>query len=374
MPKYFAPLILTILSFLSFAAQGQTQAELEQLKQELESLQNELNSYRGQFDLVEQQLQAQELQLAQNHREIFNAERSIAASEDLLSGLIGRLNRLESERQEQERYLREEIAAIYRSGGQEPLKLILNQEDPALFGRMLHYYRNLADNRQAKIDQYLETSEALKQTEISRLQEIQYQTGLLANLNSARASLQNNLDERENLLVQLEDSIANTQQEITANQANRERLETLVRNIAVTMAEISLEPEQIPFIEIRGQCRWPAEGELLAPFGSVRTGSIRWDGVMIQSEMGAPVRSVHNGRVVFSDYLRGYGLLVIIDHNDEYLTLYGHNQSLFVETGDSVLPQQMIAQVGNSGGQRDPGLYFEIRKDGEPTNPTSWCN
>ena len=112
---------------------------------------------------------------------------------------------------------------------------------------------------------------------------------------------------------------------------------------------------------------------MLASFGSLRTGNIRWDGVMIESSMGDPVRSVHSGRVVFSDYLRGYGLLIIVDHDDGYLTLYGHNQSLFVEAGDWVQPEQMIAQVGNSGGQRDAGLYFEIRKDGEPTNPASWC-
>lgn len=371
MSKY---LLFLILFISSFAAQCQTEAELEQLKRELQNLQNELNDYRGQVNQVEQQLQEQELLLAQNHREIFNTERSLAASEDLLSGLIGRRERLEVERQQQETHLREEIAAIYRSGGQEPLKLILNQEDPALFGRMLRYYRSLADNRRVKIDQYLETAEALKQTEISQAQELKYQEGLLANLNSAQISLQNRLNERENLLNQLENSIANTQEEIAANQANRERLEALVRDIAVTMAEISLEQEQIPFTEIRGQCHWPAQGKLKSSFGSARTGSIRWDGVMIESDMGAPVRAIHNGRVVFSDYLRGYGLLVIIDHNDNYLTLYGHNQSLFVEAGDWVAPEQMIAQVGNSGGQRDPGLYFEIRKDGEPTNPASWCN
>ena len=371
MPKYLFSLILILLSS---TAQSQTEAELEELRRELVTLQNELNNYRGQVNEVEDQLQEQELLLAQNHREIFNTERSIEASEDLLSNLVDRLDSLEGDRRRQEASLRREIAAIYRGGGQEPLKLILNQEDPALFGRMLHYYSSMAENRKSKIDQYLETSEALKQTEISRLQELEYQQGLLGNLNTARLSLQNHQAERENLLQRLENSIANTQQEIEENQANRERLETLVRNIAVTMAEIALEPEQIPFTEIRGQCSWPAEGNLQSSFGSVRTGSIRWDGVMIGSEMGEPVRSIHNGRVVFSDYLRGYGLLVIIDHNDDYLTLYGHNQSLFVEAGDWVQPRQMIAQVGNSGGHRDPGLYFEIRKDGEPTNPANWCN
>ena len=139
------------------------------------------------------------------------------------------------------------------------------------------------------------------------------------------------------------------------------------------MAELDAQGDQRPFIEIQGECEWPTQGRPIASFGSLRTGSIRWDGVMIESEMGNTVRAIHNGRVVFSDYLRGYGLLIIVDHNDGYLTLYGHNQSLFVEAGDWVLPQQMIAQVGNSGGQQNAALYFEIRKDGEPTNPENWC-
>lgn len=366
-------IICLFILCLSLAAQSQNQAELDQLKQELEALQTDLNSYRGQFDQVEQQLQEQELLLAQNHRQIFNAERSIEASEDLLSSLNDRLERLQAERIQQEQSLRQEIAAIYRSGGQEPLKLILNQETPDLFERMLNYYGRLAASRQEKISQYIQTSESLRETEISRINELQYQENLLSELNGARISLQNRLAERERLLDQLEDSIANTQEEIATNQANRERLESLVRNITLSMAEMNLQPNQIPFTEIRGQCSWPAEGNMQASFGSVRTGSIRWNGVMIGSDMGSPVRSIHNGRVVFSDYLRGYGLLIIIDHDDDYLTLYGHNQSLFVEVGDWVQPQQMIAQVGNSGGQRDPGLYFEIRKDGQPTNPASWC-
>jgi septal ring factor EnvC (AmiA/AmiB activator) len=367
--KFYTCLLLCILSF---SALSQTDEKLDQLLREIEKLQTELNSYRGQVDQVEQQLQEQELLLAQNHRQIFNTERAIVASEGLLGGLLDRLDQLKSQRYEQEQQLRQEITVLYRSGRQEPLKLILNQQNPAVFGRMLHYYQALAENRQAKIDEYLDTAEALKQTEISRAEELRYQEQLLVNLNGARSSLENQFAERERLLASLEGSIATTQEEIAANQANRERLETLVRNIT-TMTELSMLTDQRPFSEIQGQCKWPTQGRILASFGSLRTGNIRWDGMMIVSSMGNPVLSVHTGRVVFSDYLRGYGLLVIVDHDDGYLTLYGHNQTLFVEAGDWVQSEQMIARVGNSGGQRDAVLYFEIRKNGEPTNPANWC-
>ena len=364
------------LSLLLASVSGYAQnrdAELNRLLVELDKLQEALNNYQGQVNHAEAQLREQELLLAQNHREIFNTERSIAASEDLLAGMLGRLEELEALKDLQEQQLREEIASLYRSGGREPLKLLLNQEDPATFGRMLYYYQSLAANRQSKIDEYLQTSQALEQTEISRIEELSYQRQLLASLSDSQRALETRFAERERILSDLENSIADTQAEIVANQENRARLETLVRNITATMAELRVEADQRSFSEIRGECQWPAQGEMVTSFGSARTGSIRWDGVMIESEMGDSVRAIHNGRVVFSDYLRGYGLLVILDHDEGYLTLYGHNQSLFVETGDWVLPQQMIAQVGNSGGQRDAGLYFEIRKDGEPTNPASWC-
>ena len=366
-------LVFLVFSLIGLNTHAQTQTELDRVLRELDQLQEELNSYQGQVHAVEAQLQEQELLLAQNYREIFNTERSIAASEDLLSGLIERLGELELSKKEQEKQLQLEIATLYQSSGQEPLKILLNQEDPAVFDRMLYYYQAIAANRQQQIDQYLQTAKNLEQSEIARIEELDRQKQLLTTLSAARASLETRLANREKTLSELEDSIASTQEEIAANQANRERLERLVRSITTTMAELNIQEDQRPFIEIQGECNWPTQGRTIASFGSLRTGSIRWDGVMIESDMGNAVRSIHNGRVVFSDYLRGYGLLVIVDHDEGYLTLYGHNQSLFVDAGDWVSSQQMIAQVGNSGGQRSAALYFEIRKDGEPTNPADWC-
>lgn len=362
-----------IFSLISVSASAQTQMELDQLLLELDQLQEELNSYQGQVSATEAQLQEQELLLAQNYHEIFNLEGSIADSENTLSELIEKLNGLELKKKEQEKRLQVEIAAIYQNSSQGPLKILLNQEDPVMFSRMLYYYQSIAANRQQQIDQYLQTTKDLEQTENARLDELARQRQLLFSLVSARGELETRLKNRRETLSELENSIASTQEEIAANQANRERLETLVRSITTTMAELDAQGDQRPFIEIQGECEWPTQGRPIASFGSLRTGSIRWDGVMIESEMGNTVRAIHNGRVVFSDYLRGYGLLIIVDHNDGYLTLYGHNQSLFVEAGDWVLPQQMIAQVGNSGGQQNAALYFEIRKDGEPTNPENWC-
>jgi septal ring factor EnvC (AmiA/AmiB activator) len=125
----------------------------------------------------------------------------------------------------------------------------------------------------------------------------------------------------------------------------------------------------------RGKLPWPVNGRLIAKFGTARGGDSRssWDGVMISAAAGSPVKAVHDGRVVFADWLRGAGLLVILDHGDGYLTLYGHNQSLLKNAGELVKAGEAISTVGNSGGQETPALYFAIRQQGRPTNPVQWC-
>ncbi len=355
---------------------GQTEAELEQLRQTISRLQTELNQYRGEFAEAEQGVQQQEMRMAENHREIINAERSLDASAALISQLEQRAGELRSALEGQQQRLQHELLLAYRGGANEPLKLLLNQEGGSDTGRMLYYYRALLGSRTRTIQSYEETLASIGRNRESQQQEREYRSGLLASLNQSRNALRQSQAERETLLNQLEQSIAETEQQLAARIADRERLRTLLDSISEQMQELELELEtnRTAFSDIRGQCSLPADGNLAARFGTTRTGSLNWDGVLIESQMGTSVNAVHNGRVVFADYLRGYGLLVILDHGEQYLTLYGHNQSLFVESGDWVLPGQQIAQVGISGGLREPALYFEIRQQGEAINPLNWCS
>jgi septal ring factor EnvC (AmiA/AmiB activator) len=128
-----------------------------------------------------------------------------------------------------------------------------------------------------------------------------------------------------------------------------------------------------PFVNRKGQMTWPTDGRLLRKFGESKAdGRLRWDGVLLATGAGSEVLAVHHGRVVYSDWLPGMGLLVVLEHGDGYLTLYGHNQDLIMEVGEWVTPGTVIAHVGDSGGQPVPGLYFEIRKNGSPVNPSHW--
>lgn len=368
-------LLLLLIILFSAVVQGQqaSEAQLEELRHQLDALREELNRYQGEHEGIQQQLQQEELELARLHREIFNTERSIANSHNVSDALAHEAEDLELLSQKQEARVRRELAAIYRSGPQEPIKLLLNQEDPANFSLMLGYYQRVLSLRQEKIVQYRVTMEELEQNRLARQEEQVRLQGLLARLDEQSSDLEISTDRRQATLASLNTEIANTEQLIASKEADQRRLEQLIDNIARRAEELSLPSSVTPFSDIKGNCKWPADGRIVGRFGQPRTGSLRWNGVQIAAVNGADVSAVHHGRVLFADYLRGYGLLVIIDHDDGYLTLYGHNQYLYVEPGDWVQTGQSIARVGDTGGQEEAGLYFEIRQQGKPTNPANWC-
>jgi len=368
-------LLLLMLVLVPLGSYGQqaSEAQLQELRQQLGELREGLNRYQGEQEGIQQQLQREELELARLHREIFNTERSIANSHNVREALAREAETLETLSQIQENEVRRELLAIYRNGPQEPIKLLLNQEDPANFSLMLGYYRRILALRQDKIVQYRDTIEELEQNRLARSEEQVRLQGLLARLDEQSSELEVSTVRRQATLAALNADIANTEQLIVSKKVDQRRLEQLIDSIARRTEELSMPSSVVPFAGIKGSCEWPTEGRIVGSFGQSRAGSLRWSGVQIAAANGSEVKAVHHGRVLFADYLRGYGLLVIIDHDDGYLTLYGHNQYLYVEPGDWIQSGQSIARVGDTGGQQEAGLYFEIRQRGRPTDPATWC-
>jgi septal ring factor EnvC (AmiA/AmiB activator) len=179
-------------------------------------------------------------------------------------------------------------------------------------------------------------------------------------------------DERHLALADINKGIATQSDQITRLQGEAESLEALVAELTRVLADLPIN-DSTRFVDRRGQMNWPADGRLTRKFGQSRAdGHLRWEGVLLAAGAGTEVRAVHHGRVVFSDWLSGMGLLVVVEHGDGYLTLYGHNQDVVSEVGEWVNPDSVIAHVGDSGGQATSGLYFEIRKNGQPVDPHSW--
>ncbi|HEB87306.1 MAG TPA: hypothetical protein ENI68_09880 [Gammaproteobacteria bacterium] len=260
-------------------------------------------------------------------------------------------------------------------GRQGYLKLILNQEDPALFGRTLVYYDYFNQARSEQISQVqtaLEKIERLSagiRIETEKLRQIQTKQ------HAEKRALEKTYHTRARVLVRLGREIRNKGQRLAQMRANEKRLENLLQAIDKAMPDIFAESDnQKPFAAYRGKLIWPVQGKVERLFGKRRkAGKLKWNGDMIMAAKGRAVHAISHGRVAYADWLRGYGLLLIIDHGDGYMSLYGHNQSLYMETGDWVNANEVIGEVGSSGGQQASGLYFEIRYKGRPTNPSRWC-
>ncbi|MBP8264223.1 MAG: peptidoglycan DD-metalloendopeptidase family protein, partial [Pseudomonas sp.] len=300
--------------------------------------------------------------------------------------------------------------AAYQGGQQEYLKLLLNQQNPEKFSRTLTYYDYLSQARLEQLATFNETLRQLANVE----QDIATQQNQLNEQKSAldgrREQLAEARKERQLALAKLNKDLSARDQKLKARQQEQAQLGAVLKTIEATLArqareaaearKLELAAEQARrkdakagpgadgplvsssgatyggnFASARGKLPWPVNGRLAARFGSARGGDERtkWDGVLISAGAGSQVHAVHGGRVVFADWLRGAGLLVILDHGNGYLSLYGHNQSLLKDAGQIVKAGEAIATVGTSGGQNTPALYFAIRQQGRPSDPAQWC-
>jgi septal ring factor EnvC (AmiA/AmiB activator) len=174
------------------------------------------------------------------------------------------------------------------------------------------------------------------------------------------------------VLANLEQESQNRSASLKRLQDQQTQLERLLQQLNRALADSSPIDPNDPFAKLRGKLAWPVAGKLAARFGEIRAGTMRWSGVMIDAERGSPVKVIHSGRVVYADWLPGMGLLIIVDHGGGYLSLYGHNETLFQQVGARVEAGDTLAAAGDSGGRSRSGLYFEIRRAGKPVDPTPW--
>ena len=350
-------------------------ARLVELRKTIDELQKALDQERDKHHKLRKELRFAEKAISGIVRKLDLVNRKLKHQRKRVKNLGKERNALRAELAEQRRALGGQMRAAYAIGRQEYMKLLLNEEDPAVLGRTLVYYdylnkaraRRIDDIRDkvvqlAKVEKDLEKSTvALQATRNEQLEE--------------KRKLEKNHARRKQIVDSLARQIRTREQKLGQVRADAQQLEALLQGLREALADIPAEAGQRQaFASLRGQLTLPVKGRIRASFGSRRKeGKLRWQGVLIGVREGSPVRAVSHGRIAYADWLRGFGLMVIIDHGDGYMSLYGHNQSLFVETGDWVEAGEVIAGAGRSGGQERSGVYFEIRKDGKPTNPLRWC-
>jgi len=350
------------------------QAQLKSLEADIAKFQKMLDQTKGQRDDLQNQLKQNEKKIGDLMKQIQEIQDKIDAGKHKVSSLKGRQQDLQDDKVAQQKLIAQQIRAAYRIGKQEYFKVVLNQQDPNQLSRMLTYYDYFNRARADQIDRYRDTISSLEQVKQQIL--VQNKTldedrQALAGQQAALLATQRN---RQKTLVALNEQIRQTGSEIDTRRKDRSRLQALLDQITQSIANLPTPTDTLPFAGERGKLPMPVVGTIANQFHAARNdGKLRWDGILIEAPAGTPVKAIHYGRVVFSDWLRGFGLLLIIDHGDGYMSLYGHNQVLYQEVGDWVTAGQTIATVGDTGGQKRPGLYFEIRHKGKPADPLRWC-
>ncbi len=273
----------------------------------------------------------------------------------------------------QKKSLENLVKAAYGMGRHEKLKLMLNQQDPALSGRVMVYYDFFNKTRLEKIAQIAQGLQLLRDLDA----QYQSKSELLEKKIAVQKQNQQQLLEtkkgRKLVLLKLEQQFKTKNQQLKGFKQSEKKLKALILSLQQAKDDFPLnEGEVKPFAQLKGKLSWPVKGRIIKKFGDRRSES-RWDGVLIDAREGQKVTAVTRGQIVYADWLRGYGLLTIIKHDKGYMTLYAFNQSLFKAKGDWVEAGTVISTVGLSGGRTHAGLYFGIRKKGKPVNPQKWC-
>ncbi|PWK53018.1 murein hydrolase activator EnvC family protein [Pleionea mediterranea] len=360
------------VSVLLAAEKEQTEQQLQQVKQQIKQLQQRLDNKRKQYSSVTRTLRSTEKKI-NSAAKILRATRSqIVREKQTLKNNKKQELQLERNKSKHQDILAHQIRSAYSSGRQEYLKLLLNQEQPEKLGRMFSYYDYLNKARTKSIKELGETLVQLTQVQ----KDIQANIKELALLEQAQVKEQKRLlslkEQRKKEVKQLAASIASQDKKLSHLRENEEELESLLHQMQKALEQIFQQQNLEGLAKYKGKLTWPLSGRLALNYGEPINRGIRSNGIRIAAQEGKDVAAVFHGRVVFSDWFRGFGLLVIVDHGKGYMSLYGNNQSLFKDVGDWVEAGEMIASVGQSGGQKTPGLYFEIRHQGKARNPMQW--
>jgi len=351
--------------------------KLSDIEKQAETISTELIGREAERVALIADLQAREKAVAELSLSTRDLERDIKEKTRAANELKARQAEEQAALEKEQEMLTELLRTAYVMGRADRLRLLLNQEDPAQASRMLSYFAYFNRERVRRIVSVKQHAEHIAdlvretEAEVARLAE------LMQSKEAMRQQLEVAKEERAQILKQLETSIASRAENLQMLRRDANSLRRLVEHLR-QRAEIraELDIQRPPFRERQGKLSWPLlEGRVLVNFGAPKENNseLRWDGVLLTAQEGEVVRAVNDGRVVYANWLRGFGLLLILDHGDGFMTLYGQNQALLRELGEWVATGEDIALAGNSGGRDKVMLYFAIRHHGQPVDPSVWC-
>lgn len=398
-------MVIAIAPTLSVATDTEKSRKLAEVQSKIQQVDSDVRNLAAEKTAQLEQLKSVEKKYGELANALMDIKAEIKQQEQVLQDVRGKVSSIQKDIKIQQHGLEGLIKSAYATGDHDGLKVILNQRDPSLSGRMLVYQDYISKARLQKLQSIQDDLKTLRQLEAQKDTETQLLQVALDKKQQETDAMQALKNQREKLLAQLDSDYATKKDQLERLLYDEKKLEALVASIQKTDDNASSEPppaaeispsrkqqpppltqepaarqekpgaEGVPgkaFADLQGQLPWPVQGSIIARFGSRRF-ETSWDGTVISAREGTDIHAVAAGRVVYADWLRGYGLMLIVDHGKGYMSLYAFNQSLHKSVGEQVRPGETLASVGRSGGRAEAALYFGIRKKGRPVDPEQWC-
>lgn len=371
-----AALTCLVLAGNGASAENRSAAELEQelatLRAQIETIREELAERRAERSSAHDAMARSEATLGEAIEALYRTRQELDAGRAREAELTRSIAGLEAQVRIQLGKLERQLQLAHRQGPHSRLQALLGSDDPAVVHRNMAMHGYLGRARLEQVEtlrtQQRRMDELIEQQRSVMLQLTRVEATRALQIETEEAAL----DRRRAALRTLEREIANRAGQLEELRSAAVELETLLEQLRQALADVPPEIAVQPFASQRGLLSPPTGGALRAGFRSRRQADARWQGWLLDADPGSTVQAIAHGRVAWADWLRGYGMLVILDHGEEYMTLYGHNQALLVEAGDWVEPGQAIALAGDGGGGNPAGLYFQIRHRGQPVDPADW--
>lgn len=371
--RLWLALVLLAVATPALAEQQVTPGQIKALREEIAGIDEWLADAEEDRSSLERQLSGLEQEIGRLTRERRELRQQAQNQQQRLNQLAEEEAELTRTLDSQRENLKKQIRAAWMEGDAPAVKVLLNEIDPDKIARTMTYYEYLSRDTIGWLEAFAANLRQLRDTQ----KEVKAGRLRLAELEQDVADRQQKLNnskgEREQTLAALKADISDRRNERQELEADRNRLEKLLKEVEEAIASIPTPNESDPFGSLRNKLPWPADGKVASKFGdSYAGGKLRYNGLLINTDEASDIKAVHYGRVVFANWLRGFGLITILDHGDGYMTLYGHSSSLYTSPGDWVEAGESIAQAGRTGGTDNPAVYFEIRHNGKPDNPHRW--
>jgi len=370
MKKYLLLCLITLLFFSNGFAQ--TNTKIKTINKEIANVKASIQFAKTKRKNLSQSLKKTELQTSTLTKKVQKLNRNIKNQQKILQKLKQSEISQKKQLEQQKNLLKEQAQTAYLFSRQPYLKLLLNQKDPSTISRTLNYYRYITRAQLTIIENIKQTLDAVQNNQAQISQELMTLAELNNQQQQQRRHLQSTQAQRQNLIKKLNNHIQTRRQKLSQLLDDKRRLAQAIQQLENQPTAYSPTKN---FAKLRGRLSWPTKGKISERFGTqVAQSELRWEGVLIKAPDDQPVFAVADGKVIFARWLSGYGLLLIINHGNGYMTLYGRNSNLYKKVNDIVHRGDLIATVGETGGYTKPALYFAIRHNGKPINPTRWCS